>query len=311
VHLHEHERRSADRRALAAALLIIGGFMVFEIAAGLVADSLAVLADAGHMLSDALSLALALGAVWLAGRPATTERSFGYRRAEILAALANGVLLVVIAIWIFVEAALRFADPPDVLGGWVLVVGLVGLAVNIAAAVVLRRKGSGSLNVQGALLHVVADMLGSVGVILAGAIVLATGWEAVDPLVSVLIGMLILASSWTLIRESVSILLEATPSGMSAEDVGTAIVSIPGVVEVHDLHVWTITSGFPALAAHVLVEPGADCHALRRRIEVVLRERFELDHTTLQVDHAHRVPRSTVELGRTPGREDASHSAGR
>jgi cobalt-zinc-cadmium efflux system protein len=283
------------------ALVLVVAFMAFEIAAGIVSDSLAVLADAGHMLSDASSLVLALGAVWLAGRPATTQRSFGFRRAEILAALVNGVLLVVIAIWIFVEAARRFANPPDVLGGWVLLVGCTGLAVNLAAAWILSRGGSGSLNMRGALLHVLADALGSAGVIVAGIVVLTAGWDTIDPVVSVVIGVLILASSWSILKESVNVLLEATPSGMSAQEVGRAIVAVDEVVEVHDLHIWTITSGFSALSAHVLVEPGADCHGLRRQIEVVLRERFGLEHTTLQVDHAHAQGPASVAFGRADG----------
>jgi cobalt-zinc-cadmium efflux system protein len=299
-HAHEHDHRAADRRALGIALVLICGFMVVEVVVGLLADSLAVLADAGHMLSDAASLGLALVAVWLAGRPVTLERSFGYRRAEILAALANGVLLVVVSIVVFVEAARRFANPPDVTGGWVLVVGCVGLAVNLAAAWILRR-GSRSLNMRGALYHVLADALGSAGVIVAGIVVLTTGWNTIDPLISVVIGVLILLSSWTLLRDSVNVLLEATPPGMSAEEVGRAIVSLDGVVEIHDLHIWTITSGFPALAAHVLVEPGLDCHGLRRQIEVVLRERFELDHTTLQVDHVRSGGAATVAFGRADG----------
>jgi cobalt-zinc-cadmium efflux system protein len=298
VHAHEHERLRADRRALGAALALVAGFMVVELVAGVLSDSLAVLADAGHMLSDTASLALALFAAWLAGRPPTPQRSFGYRRAEILAALANGVMLVVVAVWIFVEAARRLSDPPSVLGGWVLAVGAIGLAVNLAAASVLHRAGSRSLNIRGALLHVLADLWGSVGVIVAGVVILATGWELADPLVALLIGVLILVSAWRLLSESVTILIEAAPSGMAAEEVGRAIVSVPRVVEVHDLHVWTITSGFPALSAHVLVEPGADCHAIRRQIEVVLRERFALDHTTLQVDHAGLSTSTHVELRR-------------
>lgn len=300
AHGHEHLRRRADRRALRLALGLIACFFVVEIVVGLLADSLAVLADAGHMLADAGALILALFAAWLAGRPPTPQRSFGYRRAEILAALANGVALVVVAVWIFVEAAGRLSDPPDVKGGWVLAVGAAGLVINIAAAGVLHRGGSGSLNVRGALLHVLADLLGSVGVIVAGLVVLTTGWEPADPLVAMLIAALIVVSAWRLLSESVAILLEATPAGMSAEEVGRAILDVPLVVQVHDLHVWTITSGFPALSAHVLVEPGADCHAIRRRIEVVLTERFELGHTTLQVDHAGLSSTASVELRRHP-----------
>jgi cobalt-zinc-cadmium efflux system protein len=270
--------------------------MVVEVVAGYAADSLALLADAGHMLTDAASLGLALFAAWLGSRPATPDRSFGYRRAEILAALANGVALVAIAIWIVVEAVQRLRYPPEPKGGWVLVVGAAGLLLNLAAARVLYGRGSQSLNVQGALRHVLADVLGSVGVIAAGAIVLATGWDRADPIVGLGIGVLILVSSWTLLRDSVGILLEATPRELDAEEIGRAMVSIPDVQEVHDLHVWTITSGFPSLSAHVLVAPGADCHAKRRELDRMLAESFDLTHTTLQVEHAESGP-SSVELG--------------
>jgi cobalt-zinc-cadmium efflux system protein len=297
-HGHEHSRRRADRRALGLALALISCFLVVEVVVGLLADSLAVLADAGHMLADAGSLVLALFAAWLAGRPPTPQRSFGYRRAEILAALANGVTLVVVAVWIFGEAVGRLSDPPDVAGGWVLAVGAAGLVVNLAAAGVLSRAGSGSLNVRGALLHVLADVWGSVGVIAAGLVVLTTGWEQADPIAAMVIGVLIVASAWRLLRESVAILLEAAPAGLSADEVGHAMLGVPQVVQVHDLHVWTITSGFPALSAHVLVEPGADCHAIRRQIEAVLGERFDLGHTTLQVDHAGLSTSASVELRR-------------
>ena len=278
--------RAGDRRALAAALALVAAFLVVEVVAGVLADSLAVLADAGHMLSDAGSLGLALFAAWIAQRPATPGRSFGYRRAEILAALANGVALVAVAIWVFVEAGLRIADPGEPLGGWMIVVGVVGLAVNVAAAWILARRESESLNVRAALRHVLADLAGSVGVVAAGVVVLATGWSYADPVAGILIGLLVLASSWTILRESVGILLEAAPRDLDVEAVGRAMLAHPGVREVHDLHVWTITSGFPALSAHVLVDAGADCHALRAEIEHELRARFGLEHTTLQVEHA-------------------------
>ncbi|MEX2211866.1 MAG: cation diffusion facilitator family transporter [Gaiellaceae bacterium] len=283
--MHDH-RRGGDQRALAAAFALIAVFLGVELVAGLLAESLALLADAGHMLSDAGSLGLALLAGWMAQRPATPGRSFGFRRVEILAALASGVALVAVAVWIFVEAARRLAEPAEPLGGWILAVGAVGLAVNLGAAAILARRGSESLNVRAALTHVLADVAGSVGVIVAGAIVLATGWAYADPLVGLLIGVLVLASSWTILRDSVGILLEATPRGVDAAEVGRAMVALPGVREVHDLHVWTITSGFPALSAHVLVDAGADCHGLRQELERTLRERFGLDHTTLQVEHA-------------------------
>jgi cobalt-zinc-cadmium efflux system protein len=260
-------------------------FAAVEIVGGVVADSLALLADAVHMISDAGSLGLALGAAWLASRPATPGRSFGFARAEILAALVNGAVLVALAIWIFVEAGRRLADPPDVRGGWVLVVGSVGLLVNLVAARVLWRPGGGSLNLRAALLHVLADLLGSFGVVVAGLVVLAAGWERADPIVSILIGVLVLLSAWSVLREATGILLEAAPAGLDVPEVRRAITSHHGVVGVHDLHVWTITSGFPSLSAHVVVERNADCHAVRRELEQVLRDRFGLDHTTLQVDH--------------------------
>jgi cobalt-zinc-cadmium efflux system protein len=281
--VHDH---AGDRRALAIALVLVAAFLGLEVVAGVLANSLALLADAGHMLSDTGSLALALFAVWIARRPATPGRSFGYRRAEILAALANGVALVAVAVWVFVEAGRRLANPQAPLGMWMLAVGAVGLAVNVAAAWILSRRGSASLNVSAALRHVLADLAGSVGVVVAGAVVLATGWAYADPVVGILIGLLVLASSWTILRDSVGILLEGAPRGLDAVAVGHAMAAHPGVREVHDLHVWTITSGFPALSAHVLVDAGADCHALRLQLEQELRDRFALEHTTLQVEHA-------------------------
>jgi cobalt-zinc-cadmium efflux system protein len=247
------------------------------------------------MLSDAGGLALALVAVAIARRPPTPERSFGFRRAEILAALANGVALVAIAIWIFVEAAERLMESSDPEGAWILTIGATGLAVNLAAALVVSRARSGSLNVEAAFRHILADTLGSVGVIVAGLAVVLTGWVYADPLISIAIGLLVLASSWSILRDSVNILLEAAPPGIDARKVGAAMAAVDDVVEVHDLHVWTITSGFPALSAHVLVQPGADCHGKRRELQRLLAERFGVEHATLQVDHAGG--REPVELG--------------
>jgi cobalt-zinc-cadmium efflux system protein len=283
-HDHDHAR-VASRRALAVALALTASYTVVEVIGGVVAGSLALLADAVHMLSDNVALALALVAVWLAARPATAERTYGYKRAEVLAALANGVLLVALAVWIFVEAAMRLGDPGDVLGGWMLVIALVGLVVNVAAGLVLFRARAGSLNVDAALRHVLADLLGSVGVAVAGVVILTTGWVEADPLVSILIGVLVLASTWSILRDSTGILLEAAPRGIDTAALGRRLAAAPGVVEVHDLHVWTITSGFPALSAHVLVRPGEDCHARRRELERLLHAEFGIDHTTLQVDH--------------------------
>jgi cobalt-zinc-cadmium efflux system protein len=281
-----HGHASPDgRRALVVALALVLGFAAVEGAAGLAAGSLALLADAAHMLSDALALGLALFAAWLARRPATPERSFGWRRAEVLAALANALVLVLLGGWIVWEAALRLTDPPDVTGGWVLAAGVAGLAVNLVAVRVLHGAGSG-LNVRAALLHVLADLASSAGVVAAGIVVLATGWAHADPVAGLLIGVLVILSTAGILRETVGVLLEGAPAGMDPRAVGAAIASTPGVVGVHDLHLWTITSGFPALSAHVLVTAGADCHGIRRELEALLRERFRLTHTTLQVEHA-------------------------
>jgi len=285
VHAHVHER-AESRRALAIALAVTAAYTVVEVVGGIYTGSLALLADAVHMLSDNLALALALAAAWLATRPATPGRSYGYKRAEVLAALANGVLLVALSIWIFVAAIRRLSDPPDVLGGWMLVIAVVGVAVNVAAGGVLYRSRAASINVEAAFRHVLADLLGSFGVLAAAVVILTTGWLQADPVVSILIGLLVLASAWTILRDSTQILLEATPRGMDATEIGRRLAGAPGVVEVHDLHVWTITSGFPALSAHVLVRPGEDCHGRRRELERLLHDEFGIEHTTLQVDHA-------------------------
>jgi cobalt-zinc-cadmium efflux system protein len=304
---HEHSNgtreREGNRRALAIVLALTATFTVVEVAGGLLTGSLALLADAGHMLSDNLSLGLALFAAWLAGRPATPERSFGYRRAEILAALANGVALVAISIWIFVEALSRLQEPTEVLGVPMLAVATLGLAVNAAGVLVLSRSGRENLNVEGALRHVIADALGSVGAMAAAGVIILTGWRYADPLISVAIAILILASSWTLLRDSTNVLLEAAPRGLNAEEVGRKMVAADGVTEVHDLHIWTITSGFPALSAHVLVGHQENCHARRRDLEELLAHEFGISHTTLQVDHAddHHASLQTLHF---PSRDD-------
>jgi cobalt-zinc-cadmium efflux system protein len=286
-HKHEHTvgARDGNRRALAMVLALTASFTVVEIIGGLLTGSLALLADAGHMLSDNLSLGVALFAAWLAGRPATPEKSFGYRRAEILAALANGVTLVAISVWVFVEAYERFLEPAAVLGGPMLAVAALGLLVNAVGATILYRSGGESLNVQGAMRHVFADALGSVGAMIAALTIILTGWRYADPLISFAIGLLILGSSWTLLRDSTNILLEATPRGLDAGEVGRKMAAAEGVIEVHDLHIWTITSGFPALSAHVLVGGQEDCHARRRELEELLTRVYGISHTTLQVDH--------------------------
>jgi cobalt-zinc-cadmium efflux system protein len=272
-------------RPLAITLALTTTFMVVEVIGGLITGSLALLADAGHMLSDSASLALALFAFWLSGRPATPERSFGYKRVEILAALANGVTLVAISIWIFIEAFRRFSEPTEVLGGWMMVVAVIGLVVNLIGAFILSRSEGESLNLEGALRHVLADVAGSVGAIAAALIIIFTGWVYADPIISVIIGVLVLGSSWKLLRDSVNILLEASPRNIDPQAVGESMAAAEGVREIHDLHIWTITSGFPALAAHVLVGREENCHARRRDLETVLKRKFGIEHTTLQVDH--------------------------
>jgi cobalt-zinc-cadmium efflux system protein len=285
-HGHHHAPdRASSTRALGFALAMTVLLAAVEAVGGVLTGSLALLADAGHMVSDAASLALALVAVALARRPATPQRSFGLQRAEILAALANGMGLVLIAGLILWEAVGRLGQPGEVLAGPMLGVAAAGLAVNLASALVLARGAEESLNRSAALRHVVADALGSVGAIVAALVILATGWRYADPLVSMLIAALVLASSRSILRDSLRVLLEEAPPGIDVGEVGRRMVGAEGVREVHDLHVWTITSGFPALAAHVLVGAGRDCHETRRVLERMLRGEFAIEHTTLQMDH--------------------------
>jgi cobalt-zinc-cadmium efflux system protein len=286
MHGHDHDHsRAADRRALATALTLIVAFLAFEVTMGIVAGSLALLADAGHMLTDALALAAALVAARLATHRPGGQWTFGLGRAEILAAQANGLTLLLVGIWVVYGAVRRLASPPDVRGGIVLVVALVGIAVNLIATFALARADRESLNVRGAFLHVATDLAAFIGTAVAGALVLATGWDRFDPIAGLLVAALMVRSAWSLLRESGRIFMEASPAGIDPADVARSLAEDAEVVEVHDLHVWTVTSGFPALAAHVLVSPGADCHAARRRLQHVLEERFHLHHVTLQVDH--------------------------
>jgi cobalt-zinc-cadmium efflux system protein len=280
-----HDHRAAPRRALAAVLALTVAMTVVEVFGGVLTGSLALLADAGHLFSDSFAIGLALGATVRARQPSTPSRSFGFQRAEILAAFVNGLTLVLVSGWIVWEAIDRLDERPDVLGGWMLVVAAIGLAVNALAALILLRSGRETLNVEAAFRHVLADLLGSVGVLVAALVIVLTGWTLVDPLVSIAIAVLIVARAWGVLRDSTAILMEQTPTRIDAAAVARAIVGVPGVTSVHDLHVWTITSGFDALSAHVLVGRGADCHALRRDIERALAESFGITHTTLQVDH--------------------------
>jgi cobalt-zinc-cadmium efflux system protein len=250
---------------------------------GIVFDSLALLADAGHVLADVGAIGLALFAAWMASRPASAQRTFGFRRTEIFAALANGVTLVAVSVFVFIEAIARMSDPPDVQGGGVLALGAFALAGNAIATWLLMRGDRSNLNLEGVLRHSAADALGSLGVIVAGLLVVTTGWDQADSVVSIAIGVLILLSSWRLLREPFNVLMESAPEGIDVREVGNAMCSVPGVREVHDLHVWTVTSGFPALAAHIRSDPSESADEVRERVEAVLHERFGLEHTTLQV----------------------------
>lgn len=299
-HGEGHGFAGGTLRSLGIALGLNAAYTAAEAAAGIATGSLSLLADAGHNLSDVLALGIAAGAVVLAGRPATPNRSFGLKRAEILAALVNAVSLVVIAVLIFVEAGRRFSHPPDVPGGWLVVVAALGLAINAAGAALVFRRGGHDLNLRASFVHLAGDALGSLGVLVAGVVIITTGWRYADPAFSLVLGVLILASSWGVLRDSVLVLLEAAPRGMDADSIGRAMAATPGVVEVHDLHVWQITSGFPTLSAHVLVRAGDDCHAIRRALEQMLCDRFRVTHTTLQVDHEQAD--GLLAISRSPGR---------
>jgi len=266
------------------ALWINVGLLLAEAVGGFVTGSLAVLADAGHLLSDAGSIVLALIAARLAGLPAAGRRTFGYQRSEVLAALVNGLLLVVVSVAVAIAAVGRFSDPPAIDGWGVLALGVFGLAGNVAATVVLAGGQREDINLEGVLRHSAADALGSIGVVVAGAFVLLGGSPIVDPIVGLLIAALILASSWRLIKEPVDVLMEAAPAGLDVDAVGAAICREEGVRSVHDLHVWTVTSGFGAIAAHVVVAQNSDRDLIRRRLELTLRESYGIEHTTLQME---------------------------
>jgi cobalt-zinc-cadmium efflux system protein len=295
VHSHSHARaqaqpgdRSGSARALSIALGLTVAYGVVQIVTGIWFNSLALIADAVHNVSDGAAIALALGAAWAAGLPARGARTFGWRRAEILAALVNGLALVVISIGIFIEAFRRYGDPPDVAGGGVLAIGLVGIAANGIPVIVMLRASTGDdLNLRGALIHAATDVLGSAGAALSGLVVLTTGWKSADAVIGALIGLVVLVSSWGLIRESLRILMEVAPGDCDPGEIGQAMADHPGVKEVHDLHIWTITSGFPALSAHVIAEPGADHDRILHELEALVRQRFQIEHTTFQIDRDH------------------------
>ena len=278
----------ADRRWLGIALSLIVALMAVEVLIGLLAHSLALLSDAAHMLTDAASIILALVAMRLAARPLKAGYTYGLKRAEILSAQANGLTLLLLSGWLSFEAIRRLIAPPQVAGGLVLVTALVGVAVNLAAAWSISKANRASLNVEGAFQHILTDLYGFIATAtaIAGTVVLTTGYTRADALASLVVVVLMVKAGLGLVRESGRIFLEAAPTGLDPNIIGDQLAAVPTVVEVHDLHIWQITSGQPALSAHVLVDPGGDCHAVRRTLEQLLGHDHHISHTTLQVDHA-------------------------
>jgi cation diffusion facilitator family transporter len=291
-HTHDHSSAAAGHRGrLAVVLGITLAVLVAEVVGGLLSGSLALLADAGHLFTDAVGIAIALGAVALAQRPAPASRSYGNFRVEILAALVNGVLLLVVCAAVLVEVARRIGHPGEVKAGPMLVLGLLGLLANGAAVLVLRQGQSESLNVRGAYLEVMGDFVGSVAVIAAAVVIWATGWPRADVLASLAIAVLIVPRAIGLLRDAVHILFESTPAGVDLDELRTHLVAVPGVVEIHDLHVWTITSGMPVLSAHVVVEPEAMAEAcgstgVLDRLCACVGDHFDVEHSTFQLEPA-------------------------
>lgn len=275
--------RTQQRRSLLIVLLMTGTFMVIEVIGGLLTQSLALLADAGHMLTDVAALGLSAFAMWMAARPSTPEKSYGYHRAEILAAVTNAVVLLLLAIWILYEAYRRVFEPPHVLGVPMLLIGLVGLAVNVASMKLLDHESASSLNIRSAYLEVLSDAISSVGVILGGVTIWLTGWFLIDPLLSAGISVFIVWRTWALLTQAVHVLMEGVPTRLDAKEVGQAMAGVPGVKGIHDLHIWTITSGLDALSAHVVVPVGEDRDAVLGRLQQLLRDRCGIDHVTLQI----------------------------
>jgi len=283
---HPHGVSSdADSKWLAIALGLILAFMSVEVVVGILAHSLALLSDAAHMLTDAGALLLSLIVIRLVSRPARGNLTFGLKRTEILSAQANGATLLVLAGLILYEGVRRLISPPAAQGVAILVVALVGVAVNLLATWSISRANRQSMNVEGSFQHILTDLYAFIATAIAGVVILTTGFRRADGIAALLVALLMLRAAYGLLRDSGRVLLEAAPEGMSVDEIGSVIAGHPRVANVHDLHVWTISSGFPALSAHVLVPPDDDCHAIRRELEQELSRRFEITHTTLQVDH--------------------------
>jgi len=282
---HQASHR-ASQRALFLAFAITVAFLVAEVVGGVLTNSLALLADAGHMLSDAAALGLGMFAIWMALRPATATRTYGFHRVEVLAALANGALLVAVAAFIFWQASQRLQEPPEVRSLPMLLVAIAGLGANVAGGSLLFRHSKESLNVRAAFLHLLADALGSAGAVAAGIVMLTTGWFLADPIVSVFIGVLVLISAWQLLRESLWVLLEAVPPHMDAGQIEAALKEAGGVEGVHDLHIWTVTSGFVALTCHTELNANCDIQKVIGALCQMLHERYGIQHVTIQPETA-------------------------
>lgn len=280
---HDHDHRVRNERRLAVAAALTGGFMLAEVAGGLISGSLALLADAGHMLTDFASLALAWGALRLARRPADWKRTYGFDRFAVLAAFVNGVTLFAIAAWITVEAVRRFLSPIEVLAGPMLVIAVLGLLVNIAAFWVLQSGEKGNLNVRAAALHVMGDLLGSVAAITAALVIMWTGWMPIDPLLSVFVALLILRAAWRVVSESGHILLEGTPPGLDLSAVADDLAALPGVAGVHHLHAWSVDESRPMMTLEARIRPEAQAEAVRRAIKARLAEHHGIDHATVEI----------------------------
>jgi cobalt-zinc-cadmium efflux system protein len=274
-----------ERAALTRALALILAFMLVEVVAGVLASSLALLSDAAHMLTDAVALAVSLAAARLAVRPAGGVMTYGLGRVEILSAQANGVTLLVLSVVIVIDAVQRLVSPPAVAGTLVLVVALAGILVNLVAARILAGDSERSLNVEGSYRHILTDLYGFIATAVAAGVILVTGFDRADAIASLIIAGLLLHAAYGLIKESGRVFMEAAPAGLDPAEIGHTLAAQPGVVEVHDLHVWEVTSGFPALSAHVVVQAGDDCHERRRALQRVVQDHFGISHTTLQVDH--------------------------
>jgi cobalt-zinc-cadmium efflux system protein len=285
AHDHAHVHADTDTRPLARALALIVAFMAAEVAVGVIAGSLALLADAAHMLVDAFALGLSVYAARLALRPPSGRMTYGFRRAEILSAQANAVTLLLLGALIVVEAIRRLVSPPHVHGALVVVTAIAGAAVNVVALSQVARANRESLNVQGSYAHLLTDLYAFAATAVAGAVIWTTGFSRADPIASLAVAASMLWAAVPLLRAAGRVLLEAAPANIDPAEVAAAVSGLAGVVSVHDLHVWEISSGFPALSAHVLVERDEDCHRIRRELEGLLQERFALGHTTLQVEH--------------------------